>query len=63
MNIFFFFDLKLLATVGALTGGVGALIYALEQSVAASGLEAHPAHNPWNHRGMLQSFDHQRLVL
>lgn len=49
---------KLVATIGALTGGVGALVYALEQSVEASGTEVHPPAMPWNHKGLIQSLDH-----
>lgn len=52
-----------MATIGALTGGVGALIYALEQSVEASGTEVHPPTMPWGHSGLIQSLDHSRFVL
>lgn len=52
-----------MATVGALTGGVGALIYALEQSVEASGTEVHPPAMPWSHNGLISALDHARLVL
>lgn len=43
------------------SGGVGALIYALEQSVKASGaLEAHKYEQPWSHKGWFDSLDHAR---
>lgn len=48
----------LLSTLGVVGGGVGALLYALEQSVKASGTEAHPPHNPWSHKGVISSLDH-----
>lgn len=49
---------KLVATIGALTGGVGALIFALEQSVEASGSEVHPPAMPWSHNGLISALDH-----
>ncbi|XP_065360461.1 cytochrome c1, heme protein, mitochondrial [Calliphora vicina] len=49
---------KLVATIGALTGGVGALIYAMEQSVDASGTEVHPPSMPWSHNGLIAALDH-----
>ncbi|GJQ78769.1 hypothetical protein Trydic_g2801 [Trypoxylus dichotomus] len=48
----------LLATIGAITGGTGALAFALDQSVKASDLELHPPKNPWSHNGLLNSLDH-----
>ncbi|KAL0822308.1 hypothetical protein ABMA28_004415 [Loxostege sticticalis] len=48
----------LLSTLGVVGGGVGALLFALEQSVQASGSEAHPPHQPWSHDGWFKSFDH-----
>lgn len=49
----------LLATIGALTGGAAALVYALDQSVKASDLELHPPKNPWYHKGgLFNSLDH-----
>ncbi|CAH0398878.1 unnamed protein product [Chilo suppressalis] len=48
----------LLSTLGVVGGGVGALLFALEQSVQASGSEAHPPHQPWSHDGWFQSLDH-----
>lgn len=52
---------KLLTTLGAVTGGIGALIFALEQSVDASGTEVHPPAMPWNHKGLISSLDHQSV--
>jgi ubiquinol-cytochrome c reductase cytochrome c1 subunit len=52
---------KLLASFGAITGGVGALLFALDQSVKASGTEVHPTHMPWSHSGLFQSLDHQSV--
>ncbi|XP_055840428.1 cytochrome c1, heme protein, mitochondrial [Episyrphus balteatus] len=49
---------KLLASAGIVTGGIGALIYALEQSVQASGTEVHPPSMPWSHKGVISSLDH-----
>ncbi|GBP58491.1 Cytochrome c1, heme protein, mitochondrial [Eumeta japonica] len=49
---------QLLSTLGVVGGGVGALLFALEQSVQASGNEAHPPHQPWSHDGWFKSFDH-----
>jgi ubiquinol-cytochrome c reductase cytochrome c1 subunit len=47
------------ATVAGLTvGGAGALIYALESSISASGTEVHAPKNPWSHSGWFQSLDH-----
>lgn len=48
----------LLSTLGVVGGGVGALLLALEQTVRANSGEAHPPHNPWNHKGIFQSLDH-----
>uniref|UniRef100_A0A0K8TPH4 Cytochrome c1, heme protein, mitochondrial n=1 Tax=Tabanus bromius TaxID=304241 RepID=A0A0K8TPH4_TABBR len=49
---------RLLTTLGAIAGGAGALLFALEQSVKASGTEVHPQKMPWNHKGMIASLDH-----
>lgn len=54
--------LQLLTSLGLLTGGAGALVLALEQSVQASGAEVHPTPLPWNHKGYFESFDHARFV-
>ncbi|XP_031768562.2 cytochrome c1, heme protein, mitochondrial isoform X1 [Galleria mellonella] len=51
----------LLSTLGVVGGGVGALLFALEQSVQASEGEAHPAHQPWSHNGWFQSLDHASI--
>jgi len=51
---------QLIGAVGAITGGVGALLFALEQSVEASGSEVHSPAQSWNHKGLFDSLDHQR---
>lgn len=56
------FNLQLFTTVGVFAGSAGALLFALDQSVKASGTELHPPKNPWSHSGLLQSFDHSRLI-
>lgn len=55
--------LQLLSTIGVVGGGVGALLFALEQSVRASDSGAHPAHLPWNHKGIFDALDHARFVI
>ncbi|KAK5642202.1 hypothetical protein RI129_008369 [Pyrocoelia pectoralis] len=52
---------KLLVTLGGLTGSVGALIFALDQSVKATDLELHPPSYPWNHLGFTASLDHASI--
>jgi ubiquinol-cytochrome c reductase cytochrome c1 subunit len=52
--------LQLFATLGIVTGGTGALLLALEQSVRASELELHPPKYPWSHHGLFSSLDHSR---
>jgi hypothetical protein len=52
--------LQLFATLGILTGGTGALLFALDYSVKASELELHPSKNPWSHSGFFASLDHSR---
>lgn len=49
-----------MTTLGVLSGGVGALIFALDQSVRASELELHPPKNPFYHKGLFNSLDHAR---
>lgn len=49
---------SLLATIGALTGGAGALMFALDQSVRASDLELHPPKHTWSHDSWYSSLDH-----
>ncbi|EAT36007.1 AAEL011871-PA [Aedes aegypti] len=49
---------KLATAAGIAVGGAGALLYALEQSVAASGTEVHPPELPWSHKGVFNSLDH-----
>lgn len=53
-------DPQFLSTLGVVGGGVGALLIALEQSVQASGSEAHPPNQPWSHDGWYKSLDHAR---
>lgn len=48
--------------IGALVGGAGAIILALDHSVKANDA-LHPARLPWSHRGHFNSLDHARLVL
>lgn len=48
------------ATIGAVAGGAGALLFALDQSVKATDLELHPPKNPWSHKGYFDSLDHAR---
>ncbi|XP_055685935.1 cytochrome c1, heme protein, mitochondrial [Lutzomyia longipalpis] len=52
---------RLLATMGMLAGGAGALVYALEQSVQASGTEVHAPRQPWSHSGIISSLDHASI--
>lgn len=47
-----------LGTIGVLSGSVAGLIYALNESVKASGLELHPPKYPWSHSGTFHSLDH-----
>lgn len=50
------------ATVAGLTvGGAGALLYALESSISASGTEVHSPENPWSHSGVISSLDHASI--
>ncbi|XP_067003637.1 cytochrome c1, heme protein, mitochondrial [Anabrus simplex] len=49
------------AAIGVLTGGTGALLFALDHSVKASELELHPPKNPWNHKGIFSSLDHASI--
>lgn len=53
---------KTLATaIGLISGGVGTLIYALDQSVKASDLTLPAPRYPWYHKGILNSFDHASI--
>jgi len=47
----------LLGAVGLLGGGAAGLAYALNESVKASDLVAHPPKFPWSHDGFAQSLD------
>lgn len=49
---------SLLTWLGVIAGGSGALVYALEKSIDASGSEAHPPHHPWSHNGVISALDH-----
>ncbi|XP_015515952.1 cytochrome c1, heme protein, mitochondrial [Neodiprion pinetum] len=51
----------LLACLGVATGGAGALVYALESSVKAEGVELHAPNYAWDFYGHLSSFDHASL--
>lgn len=51
----------LLGSLGVLTGGVGALLFALDKSVRASDLQLHPPKNPWNHNAWYSSLDHASI--
>jgi len=48
------------AVVGAVAGGAGAIVLALDQSVKAADLQAHAPSNPWSHNGIFSSLDHAR---
>ena len=60
MYIVQFKKLQLMTFFGATAGGVGALIYALENSVSADELLAHPPSYPWSFSGLFSSLDHSR---
>nr|CAD7593299.1 unnamed protein product [Timema genevievae] len=51
----------LYATLGIITGGTGALLFALDQSVKASDLELHPPKHPWSHKGYFSALDHASI--
>lgn len=51
----------LYATLGIITGGTGALLFTLDQSVKASDLELHPPKNPWSHSSFFASLDHTSI--
>lgn len=50
----------MLGTIGLLTGGGAALVFALDRSVKATDLELHPPKLPWSHNGLINSLDHAR---
>lgn len=50
----------LLTAVGALAGGAGALVLALDHSVKAFDLVLHPPELPWSHKGFFNALDHAR---
>lgn len=49
-----------MTSVGLLAGSAGALLFALDRSVEASGSDAHAAAQNWSHNGLISSFDHAR---
>lgn len=49
--------------MGLLAGGAGALLFALDRSVEASGSDAHSAQQEWAHNGLIKSYDHARYDL
>ncbi|KAH0549252.1 cytochrome c1, heme protein, mitochondrial [Cotesia glomerata] len=51
----------MVSCLGVAVGGVGALIYSLEQSVKAFELIAHPPHYPWSWEGFVNSLDHASM--
>lgn len=50
-----------LLTLGALAGGAGLLLYALDVSVDASSDCVHPAKQNWAHNGLLTAIDHDSV--
>lgn len=52
---------KLATAIGLITGGIGTLIYTLDQSVLASIEGLHPPKYPWYNRGIFNSFDHASI--
>ncbi|KAF7992008.1 hypothetical protein HCN44_010828 [Aphidius gifuensis] len=51
----------LMTCLGVTAGGVGALIYTLENSVKAFELITHPPNYPWSFQGLLSSLDHASM--
>ncbi|XP_016922736.1 cytochrome c1, heme protein, mitochondrial isoform X2 [Apis cerana] len=51
----------LLACLGVTAGGISALIYALDQSVKAFDMVAHPPTYKWGFYGMFSALDHRSL--
>lgn len=49
----------LLACLGVTAGGISALIYALDQSVKAFDMVAHPPTYKWGFYGMFSALDHR----
>jgi len=52
--------LQLLTCLGVTAGGISAFIYALDSSVRASDLIAHPPTYKWDFYGWFNSLDHAR---
>lgn len=52
---------KLIASVGAMTDGLRALLFELESSVEAHGTEVHPPAMPWSHKDIISSLYHQNV--
>lgn len=46
--------------LGVTAGGLGAVIFALDNSVKASELIVHPPHYHWSFNGLFQALDHSR---
>ncbi|XP_012284699.1 cytochrome c1, heme protein, mitochondrial [Orussus abietinus] len=51
----------LMTCLGVAAGGVGALVYALETSVKADELVAHPSTYGWSFYGLINSLDHASM--
>lgn len=50
-----------LATFGLATGGAAGVLYTLDQSVKASGLNLHPITLDWSHSKVWQTLDHESI--
>jgi len=64
LSTFFKMSIGRRIAVGALgltCGGAATLIYALNESVKAEGLELHPPNYAWNHKGYFESLDHASI--
>lgn len=61
-TLYLSFYSQLVTCLGITAGGIGALIYALDSSVKAGDLAAHPARYKWDFYGMFNSLDHARYA-
>lgn len=52
--------LKMVSCLGVAVGGIGALIYTLENSIKAFELIAHPPNYQWSWNGLINAIDHAR---
>lgn len=52
---------SLYAAMGVAAGGIGALMFALDQSVKAYDWPCHPPHYPWTHKPLLGALDHASI--